>query len=258
MIYFLSDMHLGARYIKDARAHEARVVRVLEQMERDAEEIYIMGDALDFWFEYRSVVPRGFVRFFGTLARISDKGIKLFWIRGNHDMWIFDYLPSEIGLEILDGPIIKEIHGKRFFLDHGDAVGERPLSFRILRKVFRNPVCRMLYAAIHPRVPMAVAYGWSAGSRKAGPDKYECTITDPKEEALVQFASSYESNPANPHIDWFVFGHRHAVLDYPLTNDSRVVILGDWLDGGCYASFDGATLTLHEVTNENDNITTTA
>lgn len=248
MVYFLADMHLGARYVTDHRAHEARVVAALELMERDATDIYILGDALDFWFEYRSVVPRGFIRFLGALARLADRGVRLTWIRGNHDMWIFDYLPSEIGLEVVDGPIIRMIGGKRFFLDHGDAVGERPLGFRMLRRTFRNPLCRRLYAAIHPRWTMAIAHGWSAGSRKAGmKEAGRLAVTDPDAEPLVRFSRAYEADPAHDHIDYFIYGHRHCEVDASAGHSSRVVILGDWLRGGSYAAFDGNELTLHHV-----------
>lgn len=244
MIYFLADMHLGARYVADRHAHERRVVETLRAMGRDASEIFILGDALDFWFEYRSVVPRGFVRFFGELARLADSGVKITWVRGNHDMWIFDYLPSEIGLEVIDGPVIRELQGKHFFIDHGDGVGERPLGFRVLRRVFRNQLCRRLYASIHPRWTMAIAHGWSAGSRKAGmkaPDALR--VTDVDSEPLVAFSRAYEADPATPHIDCFIYGHRHAPVDVPAGPRSRVIILSDWLTGtGDYAAFDGTNI----------------
>lgn len=244
MIYFLADMHLGARYVADHRAHERRVVDTLRAMGRDATEIFILGDALDFWFEYRAVVPRGFVRFFGELARLADDGVKITWVRGNHDMWIFDYLPSEIGMEVVDGPIIRELHGKRFFIDHGDGVGERPLGFRLLRRVFRNALCRRLYASIHPRWTMAIAHGWSAGSRKAGMKAPEAlAVTDVAAEPLVAFSREYEADPANPHIDYFIYGHRHAAVDVTVASGARVVILSDWLTGGGdFAAFDGNSL----------------
>lgn len=249
MIYFLADMHLGARYVADSRAHEARVTATLRRMGRDASEIFILGDALDFWFEYRSVVPRGFVRFFGELARLADSGVKLTWVRGNHDMWIFDYLPSEIGLEVVDGPIVRELLGKRFFIDHGDGVGERPLGFRVLRRVFRNSLCRRLYASIHPRWTMAIAHGWSAGSRKAGmknPTTLE--VKNVNEEPLVVFSREYEASSSNPHIDYFIYGHRHAPIDASAGPDSRVVVLSDWITGaGDYAAFDGETLRVTPV-----------
>ena len=162
LTYFLSDFHLGARYFDSPLDNERRVVAFLDSIKDSAKEIYLLGDILDYWYEYRYVVPRGFTRFFGKIAELSDLGVKIYWFIGNHDIWIFDYLPSELGITVVDGPLVKDISGKRFFLDHGDAVGKRKLSFRILRSVFRNKVCQKLYAAIHPRWTIPFALGWSA------------------------------------------------------------------------------------------------
>ena len=159
LTYFLSDFHLGARYFDSPLDNERRVVAFLDSIKDSAKEIYLLGDILDYWYEYRYVVPRGFTRFFGKIAELSDLGVKIYWFIGNHDIWIFDYLPSELGITVVDGPMVKDISGKRFFLDHGDAVGKRKLSFRILRSVFRNKVCQKLYAAIHPRWTIPFALG---------------------------------------------------------------------------------------------------
>lgn len=239
----------------DPRGHERRVVEFLDSIAADATQLYLMGDMLDFWFEYRSVIPRGFTRFFGALARLADAGVEIYWMRGNHDMWIFDYLPSEIGLTMLDGPVVKEIMGRRFLLDHGDGVGDRPTSFRLLRAVFRNRLCRMLYASVHPRWTMAIAHGWSSHSRKvSSADAYSNVIADSDAEPLVRFSREYEADPANPHIDYFIYGHRHAVLDEQIGPDSRVIILGDWINHFTYARFDGRHLTLLEYTNQQHDI----
>ncbi len=136
LTYFLSDLHLGAGYIPDHRAHERRVVDFLRSIEPRAKRIYLLGDILDYWWEYRDVVPRGFVRFFGELARLADSGVEITWFKGNHDIWIFDYLPSEIGLEVHDGIMVRDIDGARFLLEHGDGVGRLPWSFRRLRGLF--------------------------------------------------------------------------------------------------------------------------
>ena len=146
LTYFLSDFHLGARYFDSPLDNERRVVAFLDSIKDSAKEIYLLGDILDYWYEYRYVVPRGFTRFFGKIAELSDLGVKIYWFIGNHDIWIFDYLPSELGVTVVDGPMVKDISGKRFFLDHGDAVGKRKLSFRILRSVFRNWIHFCSYA----------------------------------------------------------------------------------------------------------------
>lgn len=114
-VYFISDMHLGASYFPDRHAHERLVVSFLESIASDADELYMLGDVLDYWFEYRYVVPRGYVRFFGALARLADRGVKIHWFTGNHDIWLFDYLRDEIGIEVVDGYSVRDIFGKRFF-----------------------------------------------------------------------------------------------------------------------------------------------
>ena len=141
-IYFLSDLHLGAAYITQPLEHEKRIVRVLDSIKDKAAEIYLLGDILDYWYEYSHVVPKGFVRFFGKIAELADSGIKIHWLIGNHDIWIFDYLPRELGIEVIDGILQREILGKNFFMNHGDGVGKHKLSFRIIRSIFRNKVCQ--------------------------------------------------------------------------------------------------------------------
>ena len=138
LTYFLSDLHLGAGYIPDHRAHERRVVDFLRSIEPRAKRIYLLGDILDYWWEYRDVVPRGFVRFFGELARLADSGVEITWFKGNHDIWIFDYLPSEIGLEVHDGIMVRDIDGARFLLEHGDGVGHSDVCEVCSDAVWRN------------------------------------------------------------------------------------------------------------------------
>lgn len=235
--YFLSDFHLGAKYITDRISQERRIVGFLDSIKDDASEIYLLGDIIDYWYEYRYVVPRGFVRFFGKLAELADSGIRIHWFIGNHDIWIFDYLPKEIGLSIIDGERTIEINGKTFFLAHGDSVGKRKLSFRILRAIFRNKACQKLYAAIHPRWTIPFALGWSRNSRSD--DEYPEYLGEGN-EYLEEFAKSYNKQ----HIDYFIFGHRHIMLDKTVGDNSKLIILGDWIHFDSYAVFDGKEVTL--------------
>ena len=144
LTYFLSDLHLGARYFDDPRQHERTVVSWLRSIAPTARRLYLLGDILDYWYEYRYVVPRGFTRFLGTLAELSDSGVEITWFIGNHDIWIFDYLPAEIGMRVIDGSLVEEIDGHSFFMSHGDGVGRLPLGFRMLRSLFRNKICHVL------------------------------------------------------------------------------------------------------------------
>lgn len=237
--YFLSDFHLGARYFEAPRETERRVVDFLDSIKGDAKEVYLLGDILDYWFEYRYVVPRGFTRFFGKIAELTDLGVKVYWFIGNHDIWIFDYLPNELGVEVIDGEVTKEIDGKVFFLAHGDGVGKQPRSFRMLRSLFRNRLCQKLYSAIHPRWTIPFALSWSNSSRK-GDDEYP-EYKGEENEFLEIFANDYLKSHK---VDYFVFGHRHIMLDKKLQGGATLVVLGDWLHYCSYAVWDGNNLAL--------------
>lgn len=238
--YFISDLHLGASYIADPRAHEKHVVSFLRHIAADCRRLILLGDILDYWWEYRTVVPRGFTRFFGALAELADSGVEIIWFKGNHDIWIFDYLPQEIGLTVHDGVMVTEFDGKRFFLEHGDGVGRLPWSFRRLRALFRCRVAQRLYAAIHPRWTIGFAHSWSSHSRKQG----GYTPSSRAGDNLVAFAESYNSDPSHPAIDYFIFGHCHIMLRQKLPVGGEIVILGDWISLFSYAVWDGNSIRI--------------
>ena len=217
--------------MKEARESERRIVAFLDSIKEDAETIYLLGDILDYWYEYRYVVPRGYVRFFGKLAELSDSGVKIVWLKGNHDIWIFDYLPNELGIEVKDGNLVEEIYGKIFFLSHGDGVGKLDTSFRIIRSVFRNRVCQWMFSGIHPRWTVPFAYRWSAHSRKGGEDKYV------PEENLLQnlkdFVKDYHKD--HPEVDYYIFGHLHVMSREEIENGCEMIVLGEWIKTFSYA-----------------------
>lgn len=243
--YFLSDCHLGARYIADRRAHEASVVAMLRDFGRDARHIYLLGDILDYWFEYRTVVPRGYVRFFGELARLADSGVKITWLIGNHDIWLFDYLRNEIGIEIIDGDITRTIDGQVFYMAHGDALGSRlKRSFRLIRRIFRNRFCQKLYSAIHPRWTVPFALRWSSGSRMKDNDLYNTWMGDEAEPSWL-YANQY-LREINPDVNYFIFGHRHLAIQKDITPTCQFIILGESYSRMDYAVWDGKKLELKQ------------
>ena len=240
--YFISDLHLGASYIPDPRAHEEKVVRWLKSIEQDCGRLYLVGDILDYWYEYRHVVPRGFVRFFGQLAAMHDSGVEITWFIGNHDIWIFDYLPGELGVKVVDGALTTEIDGKRFYICHGDAVGRQKRSFRFIRRMFRNKVCQRLYSAIHPGLTIPFAHGWSASSRK----KEEAMNVAPQVDIKSVEYWAHEFAAKNPEIDYLVLGHYHVLLNEKVGEECRLIILGDWINKFSYAVFDHRELKLEK------------
>ncbi|MCD8287395.1 MAG: UDP-2,3-diacylglucosamine diphosphatase [Porphyromonadaceae bacterium] len=244
-IYFLSDLHLGAKTVPpvDRLERERRVVRWLDRIKPDASALYLLGDILDYWYEYRYVVPRGFARFFGKIAEFTDAGIEVHWFIGNHDIWIFDYLPSELGIIVHRSPCLLSLGRYTAYLAHGDGLGRTPFSFRFIRRIFRSRFCQALYAAIHPRWTVPFAHRWSVHSRTSGVD---LPYQGEEGEFLVRYAQEYSKVHPVPHIDFFIFGHRHIMLDLMLAKDCRVVILGDWIHHFSFARFDGERLVLEQ------------
>lgn len=240
--YFLSDAHLGARYIADRKEAEGRLVSFLRDIAPTARAVYLMGDIIDYWFEYATVVPRGYVRFFGQLACMVDAGIKIVWFTGNHDVWLFDYLRDEIGIEVVHKPRVEVIGGKKFFLAHGDGLGPQSLGFRFLRWIFHNRVCQRLFAAVHPRWTVPLGYGWSMASR--GVPRVQ-PFEGVDHESLGIFATRYLKE-TDPSINFFVFGHRHVAVDEKLSPHCRLVILGDWILHYTYAIFDGNDIKIKQ------------
>lgn len=232
--YFISDLHLGAKYFKNPIEHERRVIRWLDSIKNNAGSLYLVGDILDYWYEYKYVVPRGFTRFFGKLAELSDSGVKIYWFIGNHDIWIFDYLPHELGITVIDGYKIVDINNKRFFISHGDGLGNRKPMFRFIRSVFRNKFCQFLFSSIHPRWTVPFAHKWSSHSRNTHTEVPSFERT--QEGYLLSYAKEYLKKE---HIDYFIFGHLHFVENKLLNDNSRIIILGDWISLFSYGVFDG-------------------
>lgn len=240
--YFLSDLHLGAPYFEDSRSAEMRVVSFLDSIKEEADAVFLLGDILDYWYEYRYVVPRGFVRFFGKLAELSDRGVKIVWFIGNHDIWIFDYLPSELGIEVVDGYKVYDLDGHKFLMTHGDGIGKLHTSFKLLRTLFRNKICQRLFSGIHPRWTVPFAYNWSRHSRSK-----DCLPTPQNAERMMrnitQFSLDYLKD--HPDTEYFMYGHLHLFERVELEGDATMVVLGEWIRRCSYAKWNGHELTLH-------------
>ena len=234
-IYFASDFHLGAPDAVTSLKREKLLVKWLDEIKTDAQEIYLVGDVFDFWFEYKYAVPRGYVRLLGKLAELNDSGIKLHYFTGNHDMWVFDYLPSEIGLTIYRGVLEKEYNGKQFYIAHGDGLGPGDRGYKFIKKVFANPVCQWLFARLHPNFGIRMANFWSGKSRLHTGSSDEKFLGEEKEWLVIYSKEVLQKK----HIDYFIFGHRHLPLDISLGSKSKYINLGEWMNYASYAVFDG-------------------
>jgi UDP-2,3-diacylglucosamine hydrolase len=251
-IYFASDFHLGIPDHESSLVREKMLVEFLEKCLPDCRELFLMGDVFDFWFEYKTVIPKGFVRLLGKLAEMSDSGISIHLFTGNHDIWAFSYLHDEIGIEIHRHPMVMEFDGKVFYLAHGDGLGPGDTGYKIMKKVFSNRLNQWLFRWLHPDLGARMALYFSRKSRTANmiKDKKMESFPDINKEMLYKYSLEVISQRSD--IDYFIFGHRHLPTDIALDSKARLVILGDWLTNFTYASFDGKDLELKHFSSMNN------
>lgn len=247
-IYFISDAHLGLYPPENSARRERLLADWLDSIKNEASGLYLMGDIFDFWHEYRHVVPKGYIRFLGKLAEMSDNGTALHFFTGNHDIWVYDYLQRELGLKVYRKSITAAIDGKKFFLSHGDGVGQGEQGYKLMKWTFTNRVLQWLFARIHPNASMAFGKRWSRSSRYAKGLVAEPYKGDDRERQVVFAKTVLEKE----HFDYFIMGHRHLPYDVQLTPNSRIINLGDWITHFTYAVWDGSELTLKSIYKENE------
>lgn len=246
-IYFASDFHFGIPNVEKSKIRESRLIRWLDFVKADAAEIFLMGDLFDFWFEYKTVVPKGYVRLLGKLAEITDAGIPVHFFRGNHDMWAFDYLETEIGMKLYREPVIRDFNGKRFFLSHGDGLGKGDTGYKFIKYVFERKINRFLFNWLHPDIGTRMGLFWSGRSRYAN-EKPVSKLKEDKEfenidnSRLAVFCR--KKLMEDPTINYFIFGHWHISNIHSLTDESFYIHLGDWIKYFSYGVFDGAKFEL--------------
>ncbi len=238
-IYFVSDAHLGLPPREKSLDREKLLVKWLDEIRKDAFEIYLLGDIFDYWFEYKKVVPRGFVRFLGKIAEIQDSGIPVYFFTGNHDVWIFDYLPEELGVEVFHNPISRTFNGKKFYMAHGDGLGPGEKSYKLLKRIFISPILQWLFARLHPNTATGIAHRWSKSSRFSK-GNYVSWLGEEKEHLVIHSKKLLETE----NYDFFIYGHRHVPKELIIEGKSKVVYLGDWFMNFTYAVFDGEDVKL--------------
>ncbi len=239
-IYFLSDFHLGAPNELESRKREDRLVQFLQHAKKDAAAFFIVGDIFDFWFEYKTVVPKGFVRILGCLAQISDEGIPLHIFTGNHDLWMQDYLAKELNAKVYFEPLTFTLGSKQFLIGHGDGLGPGDYGYKRLKKIFTNPFCKWLFRWMHPDAGIKLANYFSAKSRAKTGSADEVFLGADKEWLIIYCKEQAQKMD----VDYFVFGHRHFAIDYSINERSRYINLGDWIKLNTYGVFDGDTMQL--------------
>lgn len=239
-VYFLSDFHLGVPDHASSLVREKKIVAFLQRAMADAAIIFIVGDLFDFWFEYRKVVPKGYVRILGKLAELTDSGIPVHFFVGNHDMWMSGYFEKELNIPVYHTSRVFEFNGKKFLVGHGDGLGPGDHGYKAIKKVFRNPFSKFLFGLIPPFWGISLAAYFSKSSRASTGESDEKFLGEENEWLILYCRELLKEHS----YDYFVFGHRHLPIDFQLNEKSRYINLGDWIKYDSYAVFDGTALQL--------------
>jgi len=238
-IFFASDFHLGLNAGAPPIEREKRVVSWLHEAAQEADQIFLLGDIFDFWWEYKLVVPKGFTRFLGTLSSITDSGVPVHFFTGNHDMWVGDYLSKECGLIIHTGPVTTSFNNRKFYLAHGEGLGTKSTGFKILLKIFRNKPLRVMYSALHPAIGVGFGHRWSLNSRLG--KGITADFMGEENEDLIRYSKGILEHEK---IDYFIYGHRHLAMTTKINEGAEIIYLGDWIKSSSYVVWDGNNLTL--------------
>ena len=239
-VYFLSDFHLGAPNAIDSLVREKKIIQFLDVIKPQASQIFIVGDLFDFWYEYKKVVPKGYVRILGKLTELTDAGITVHFFVGNHDMWMRDYFQKELNILVYFEPGSFILQDKKFLVGHGDGLGPGDKGYKFLKKVFRNRVSKWIFGILPPNIGMGIAHYFSRKSRAQTGQTDEKFLGADKEWLITYCREVLQKE----YYDYLVFGHRHLPIDFSLSEKSRYINLGDWIKFFSYAVFDGGVLEL--------------
>ncbi len=238
--YFLSDQHFGAPTPTLSYPREQKFVKLLDEIKKDAAVIFLLGDLFDFWFEYETVIPKGFTRILGKLAEISDSGIPVHFFVGNHDLWMNDYFEKELQIPVYHSSRVFNLNEKVFFIAHGDGLGPGDKGYKRMKKVFTNPFCKSLFKWLHPDIGVKLAQYLSVKNKLISGDA-DVKFLGEENEWLVQYA---KRKLETKHYDYFVFGHRHLPMEIKVGENATYYNLGDWISYFTYGEFDGNQMNI--------------
>ena len=235
LTYFVSDVHLGLQ-VGDPAVRENAFVAFLQGIDpAQTEALYLLGDIWDFWYEYRDVVPKGYVRVLAALVALMDAGVQVYFFRGNHDIWTYSYF-EELGMRRLEQPQVVQIGTEKFCLGHGDGLGPGMRGYKFMRGIFHNRFLQICFSSLHPWFAFRLGNGWSRRSRLGKNITYRFKGTA---EPLYQFCEAFPEP-----VQYFIFGHYHAQVDMPVGNKARLVLLGDWITAPNWLVYDAETCKL--------------
>ena len=244
-IYFASDQHLGLPNYKESLEREKFFIKWLDTVKQDAEAIFLLGDLFDFWFEYKKVVPKGFVRVLGKLAEIRDSGIPIYFFVGNHDLWMDDYFEKELNIPVYHKAKVYIINNKTILIGHGDGLGPGDKGYKRMKKIFTNPVSKWLYRWLHPDIGMRLGVYLSTKNKMISGDE-DAKFLGEENEWLAQYC---KRKLETKHYDYFLFGHRHLPMEIEVGENSKYINLGDWVSYFTYGVFDGDKMELKRYKN---------
>jgi UDP-2,3-diacylglucosamine hydrolase len=241
-VYFASDFHLGAPTYELSLLREKNICAWLDTIQPSCEALYLVGDIFDFWFEYKYSIPKGYTRILGKIAAFTDQGIPVHVFTGNHDMWIFDYLPKELGIQLYRSPVTHVLQGKKIFIGHGDGLGPGDYKYKFLKKIFESKIAQFLFGILHPTIGIGLADFLSKRSRaKSG--HLDEKFLGVENEWLVHYAKEQQSS--NP-VDYYIFGHRHLPLHIPISYESTYYNIGDWIKYNTYGVLENGNFELYQ------------
>ncbi|MBI9033544.1 MAG: UDP-2,3-diacylglucosamine diphosphatase [Bacteroidales bacterium] len=250
-IYFASDFHLGIPDYQSSLHRELKLVRWLDQIKHDALEVFLMGDVFDFWFEYKTAVPKGYARLFGKLAELTDSGIIVHLFKGNHDIWAFDYLKQELNIQLHRDPVIRSFSGQKFFLSHGDGVGPGDFGYKLLKGLFELKFNQWLFRWIHPDIGTRMGLYFSQKSRIANVARNNKLEKPEPIEEFFTYRFSKDMVEKGHDINYFIFGHNHKMVHQQIADNRFYLVLGDWISMFSYAEFDGQKMQLLQFEKDN-------
>lgn len=239
-IYFLSDFHLGAPDANSSLIREKKIVQFLDSIKSSADQIFILGDLFDFWFEYKKVVPKGYVRILGKIAEIADSGVKIHFFVGNHDMWMIDYFQKEMNVSLYFEPKRFQLFEKSFLIGHGDGLGPGDKGYKFIKSVFRNPISKWLFGILPPRIGFGLATFFSRKSRAKTGTTDQVFLGEDKEWLVIYCKEVLQKE----HFDYFIFGHRHLPLRIQLNETSTYINSGDWIQYNSFIELDPQNIEL--------------
>jgi len=242
-IYFASDQHFGTPTVEKSKKREQKFVNWLDAIKNDADELFLLGDLFDFWFEYKKAVPKGFVRVLGKLAELSDSGIKIHFFVGNHDLWMETYFETELNISTYFEPKEFIFNNKTFLIGHGDGLGPGDNGYKRMKKVFTNSFSKWLFRWLHPDIGIRLAQYLSVKNKLISGEA-DVKFLGEENEWLVQYC---KKKLEDKHFDYFVFGHRHLPLDIQISENSKYINTGDWITHFTFAIFEGQQLTVKKL-----------